>query len=199
MSVPLILASTSSTRRKLLADAGLNFTAEAPQVDESEVKRSLVAEGATGAMIAETLAELKAERISRRHPEALVVGADQVLACGDVLFDKPPDRDHAQAQLSTLRGKTHELLAAVCVAQGGRRIWHHNASARLTMRPFSDEFLGLYLDIAGDDVFRSVGAYRLEGLGVQLFSRIDGDWFTILGLPLLPLLDFLRGHGIVKP
>lgn len=193
----LVLASTSSTRRRLLQEAGLAFAAEAPGVDEDEVKRSLGAANASGAQIAETLAEMKALRVSRRHGDALVIGADQVLACNGTLFDKPPDLDHARAQLITLRGKTHELLTAVCVAQGGNRIWHHNATARLSMRAFSDTFLDQYVAACGEDLLGSVGAYRLEGRGAQLFSRIDGDFFTILGLPLLALLEFLRGHGVV--
>ncbi len=193
---PLVLASTSPTRRRLLENTGLGFEAVSPGVDEEEVKLSLTASGASGAQIAETLAELKANRVSARFPQALVIGADQVLSCNGVLFDKPPDMDHARAQLQALRGKPHELLTAVCVAKAGGRVWHHNAVARLTMRAFSDAFLDDYLQRAGEDVLGSVGVYRLEGLGAQLFSRIDGDFFTILGLPLLPLLGFLREHGV---
>ncbi|MGE0154478.1 MAG: nucleoside triphosphate pyrophosphatase [Reyranellaceae bacterium] len=192
----LVLASTSPTRRRILENAGLAFETASPGVDEEEVKLSLKASGATGAQIAETLAELKANRVSARRPEALVIGADQILSCNGVLFDKPPDMDHARAQLQALRGKPHELLTAICVAKAGGRVWHHNAVARLTMRPFSDAFLDDYLARAGQDVLGSVGVYRLEGLGAQLFSRIDGDFFTILGLPLLPLLGFLRENGI---
>ncbi|MGE0660010.1 MAG: nucleoside triphosphate pyrophosphatase [Reyranellaceae bacterium] len=193
---PLILASTSPTRRRVLENAGLAFDVAAPGVDEEEIKLSLNASGASGAQIAETLAELKANRISSKAYEALVIGADQVLSCNGVLFDKPPDMDHARAQLQALRGRPHELLTAICVSKNGGRVWHYNAVARLTMRPFSDAFLDDYLARAGKDVLGSVGVYRLEGLGAQLFSRIDGDFFTILGLPLLPLLGFLREHGI---
>jgi len=194
----LILASTSPTRRRVLENAGLTFETASPGVDEEEIKLSLKTSGATGAQIAETLAELKANRISGKIPEALVIGADQILSCNGVLFDKPPDMDHARAQLQALRGRPHELLTAICVAKAGGRVWHHNAVARLTMRPFSDAFLDDYLARAGEDVLGSVGVYRLEGLGSQLFSRIDGDFFTILGLPLLPLLGFLRENGIGK-
>lgn len=193
----LVLASTSITRQRLLREAGLRFDSQAPGVDEDEVKVSLKAESAGAAQIAETLAELKALRVSARRPGALVIGADQVLDCNGVLFDKPPDLAHARAQLQALRGKTHVLATAVCVSQNGARLWHHNAQARLAMRPFSDAFLDDYLKAAGEDVLGSVGVYRLEGLGAQLFSRIDGDFFTILGLPLLPLLDFLRGRGVL--
>jgi septum formation protein len=193
----LILASSSPTRRRVLQAAGLEFSVAAPGVDEEEVKRSLRAQGATGMQIAETLAELKAQRISARHDGALVIGADQVLECNKVLFDKPADLAHARGQLQALRGKSHDLLCAICVAQNGARIWHHNGRVTLRMRPFSDAFLDEYLRRAGEDLLGSVGAYRLEGLGAQLFSRIDGDWFSILGVPLLPLLDFLRGHKLV--
>lgn len=193
----LILASSSSTRRAVLHAAGLEFSVETPGVDEEEIKHSLKAQGATGMQIAETLAELKAQRISARHQGALVIGADQILDCNGVLFDKPHDLAHARAQLLALRGKPHQLLCAICVAQNGARIWHHNGRVTLTMRAFSDEFLDAYLRRAGQDVLGSVGAYRLEGLGAQLFARIEGDWFSILGVPLLPLLDFLRGHKLV--
>lgn len=193
----LVLASTSVTRQRMLREAGLRFDSLAPGVDEDEVKASLKAERAGAAQIAETLAELKALRVSARRPDALVIGADQVLDCNGVLFDKPPDLAHARAQLQALRGKTHVLATSVCVAQNGARLWHHNAQARLAMRPFSDAFLDDYLKTAGEDVLGSVGVYRLEGLGAQLFSRIDGDFFTILGLPLLALLDFLRGRGVL--
>ncbi len=192
---PIVLASTSTTRQRMLREAGLEFQSMAPGVDEDEVKLSLKGSKATAAQIAETLAELKALRVSARRPEALVIGADQVLDCNGTMFDKPPDLDHARAQLIALRGKSHVLATGVCVAQNGARLWHQNAEAKLTMRPFSDGFLDDYIRSCGEDVLGSVGAYRLEGLGAQLFSRIEGDFFTILGLPLLALLDFLRGRG----
>jgi septum formation protein len=195
--VPIVLASTSATRQRMLREAGLAFESQPPGVDEDEVKLSLMGSKAGAAQIAETLAELKALRVSSRRPDALVIGADQVLDCNGTMFDKPPDLDHARAQLVALRGKTHVLATSVCVAQNGARLWHHNAQARLTMRPFSDAFLNRYMTSGGADLLGSVGAYRLEGLGAQLFSRIDGDFFTILGLPLLALLDFLRGRGAI--
>jgi septum formation protein len=196
MSPPLILASTSSARRMLLQNAGLAFDAVAPGVDEEEVKLSLAAEKTSADAVASTLAEMKAVRVSQRQSQALVIGADQVLSCEGRLFDKPADAAAARAHLQVLRGRTHELVSALCVAQGGTRIWHHVGRARLTMRPFDDAFLDAYLARAGDSVTTSVGCYRLEGLGPHLFSRIDGDYFTILGLPLLALLPFLAGHGI---
>lgn len=194
----LILASTSTGRRAILDGVGLTFETMAPGVDEDEVKLSMGAEKAPAAAVAEALAELKAVRVSQRRPEALVIGADQVLACDGALFDKPRDLAEARSHLRRLRGKTHELATAVAVAKGGGRIWHHNAVARLTVRPFSDRFLDEYVERCGETLTTSVGAYRIEGPGPQLFSRIEGDYFTILGLPLLPLLDFLRGHDVVK-
>ena len=143
------------------------------------------------------LAELKAQRVSQRHKDALVIGADQMLQCGGIWFDKPPDLDHARGHLNALRGRTHELLSAVCVVRDGEVLWRHLESAQLTMRPFSDAFIDEYLAAAGDAVCASVGAYQLEGRGAQLFSCIKGDYFTILGLPLLPLLGFLVNHGVV--
>jgi len=193
----LYLASGSATRAAMLRAAGLAVMVEPAQVDEDEVKTGLKREGADAAEVAETLAELKAMRVSRRHPGALVIGADQMLVCDGAWFDKPGSRAAARGQLLALRGRQHELVSAVSVVRGGARLWHHRDRARLRMRAFSDAFLERYLDLVGDDVLSTVGAYRLEGPGVQLFARIEGDHFTILGLPLLPLLDFLRGHGAV--
>ena len=194
----LILASASASRAAVLRQAGLALSQIPAGVDEDEVKRSLGAEGADAAHVATTLADLKAQQVSRRHPDAFVIGADQMLECNGVWFDKPPDLDHARAHLVSLRGRTHELVTAAVVVRGGARLWQHVDRARLTMRPFSDAFIDEYLAAVGAEVCGTVGAYRLEGHGAQLFSRVQGDFFTILGLPLLPLLDFLRGHGIVS-
>jgi septum formation protein len=191
----LILASASPSRRQLLANAGLVFTIEPSGIDEDEVKRSLGSRAAPQEL-ASTLAEMKAVKVSARHPEAMVVGADSTLACNGRMFDKPPDLAAARKQLQTLRGQTHELFSSVVVARGGARLWHWSERARLTMRQMNDGLIDSYLARAGDDVLASVGAYQLEGLGAHLFSRVDGDYFTILGLPLLPLLSFLAGHGI---
>lgn len=198
MPPALVLASASATRVRLLADAGVTAASEAAAIDEAEVRAGLRAERASAAQAAETLAELKALRVARRHPGALVIGADQMLDCNGVWFDKPADRDQARAQLQALRGRAHELISAVCIVRDGARIWHAADRARLTMRAFSDDFLDDYLAREGDAVLACVGAYRLEGPGVQLFQRVEGDFFTVLGLPLLALLDFLRGHGMVK-
>ena len=195
----LILASVSQSRRTMLAAAGVSFSAEAPGVDEEAVKDSLKAEAATPAAIAETLAELKARKVSLRHPDAFVIGADQVLDCDGTMYDKPPDVAAARRQLQSLRGRAHRLTASVVVARGDARLWHRTEVATLHMRPFTDAFLDGYLARVGDAACRSVGAYQLEGLGAQLFTRVEGDYFTILGLPLLPLLDFLRGHKLVEP
>ena len=197
MNRPIILASASKSRATLLRAAGVAVEIIPAHADEDAVKNAVKAEGGTVAQCAETLAELKAVQISHRHHEALVIGADQMLDCGGVWFDKPVDMAGARDHLVKMRGKTHVLPTAVAVALNGSRIWHHVAMPRLTMRDFSDEFIDGYLKLAGTAVLSSVGAYQLEGPGAQLFSRIDGDFFTILGLPLLELLAFLREHGAV--
>jgi len=191
---PLVLASASGVRARLLGNAGVAAICEPAGIDEDEIKKALRAEAAPAAAAAELLSELKAVRVSRRHPGSLVVGADQMLECEGVWFDKPPDRTRARADLVALGGKTHELVCGACVARDGARIWHHTASARLTMRPLSERFIDAYLAAIGEAALESVGAYQLEGLGIQLFSRVEGDFFAILGLPLLPLFEFLRGH-----
>lgn len=197
MSAPvLVLASGSRTRAAMLEQAGVGAILDKPLVDEDEVKAAGRAEGVPADAVAEALAELKAQRITRRHPGALVVGADQMLECEGRWFDKPADRAAARAQLLDLRGKTHRLVSCAVVVRDGERIWHKVDSARLTMRNFSEHFLDDYLDRVGEEVLHSVGAYQLEGLGAQLFQRVEGDFFTILGLPLLPLLGFLRVHGV---
>ncbi|MDR6769404.1 septum formation protein [Azospirillum sp. BE72] len=197
MSAPvLVLASGSRTRAAMLEQAGVSAILDKPLVDEDEVKAAGRAEGVPADAVAEALAELKAQRIARRHPGALVVGADQMLECEGRWFDKPADRAAARAQLLDLRGRTHRLVSCAVVVRDGERMWHKVDSARLTMRNFSESFLDDYLDRVGDEVLHSVGAYQLEGLGAQLFQRVEGDFFTILGLPLLPLLGFLRVHGV---
>ena len=194
----LILASASKSRATLLRSAGVSVEIIPAHADEDAVKASLKAEDATAAQCAETLAELKAIQVSQRHHNALVIGADQMLECDGVWFDKPADMAGARNHLVNLRGKTHALPTAVAVALNGARIWHHVAIPRLTMRPFTAAFIDTYLALAGAAVLTSVGAYQLEGPGAQLFSRIDGDFFTILGLPLLELLAFLREHEVVR-
>ena len=194
----LVLASASTARRDLLVNAGLDVIVDPAHVDEEAIKGSMAADGAGAVDVALSLARLKAHRISTRHGGALVIGADQVLDLQGRWFDKPADMDHARGHLVALRGRTHKLVTAASVFRDGEQIWHHVETPELTMRDFSDGFLDDYLAQAGDSVLSSVGAYRLEGMGVQLFNRIEGDYFAILGLPLLALLDFLRGHGVVK-
>jgi len=192
-----ILASGSATRAALLRNAGLAFEQIAAPVDEGELKRSMKAEGADAAATAMALAELKARRVSEREPGALVIGADQMLVAGGTWFDKPADRAAARAQLLALAGTSHRLISAACVLLDGERLWGRHEHATLLMRPFGEAFVERYLDAAGMAALHSVGAYQLEGLGAQLFQRVDGDYFVVLGLPLLALLDFLRGRGIV--
>lgn len=194
----LILASSSSTRQRLLRAAGVAFSTEAAAVDETAVLESLAAAKVRGRDAADLLAELKALKVSGRRAGVFVIGADQVLTCDGRFFSKPETVAAARAQLLQLSGKTHVLSSAVCVARDGAIVWRDVQEARLTMRALSDAFLDAYLAQAGADILGSVGAYHMEGLGIQLFSRIDGDTFTILGLPLLPLLDFLRTHGMVR-
>ena len=192
----IILASQSASRKAMLAAAGVDFTAEAAGVDEESVKAAMIGEGTDGRRLADALAELKAVKVSRRHPTTLVLGCDSTVAAEDgALIDKAESRAESRAQLQALRGTTHKLTSAAVVALGGEPIWRHVDTAKLTMRPFSDTFLDSYLDAEWPAIAGCVGGYRLEGLGAQLFSRIDGDHFTILGLPLLPLLDWLRVRG----
>ena len=192
---PVILASGSATRAQLLAEAGLSVAREAAAVDETEVKSALKAEGATAAAVAETLAELKALKVSRRHGGALVIGCDQMLDCDGQWFDKPHSRAAARAQLLALAGRSHQLLTSVVVVRDGTRLWHHADTATLTMRNFTAEFADEYLEAVGDAALASVGAYQVEGLGIHLFETVEGDHSTILGLPLRPLLAALRRLG----
>lgn len=194
---PVVLASGSATRATLLERAGVPFTVAPSSVDESEIKLSMQADGAAAADCAEALAELKALKRSYNAPGALVIGADQMLSCDGRWFDKPVDRAAAREQLLALAGRQHLLDSAVVVAKDGSAIWRHREVARLTMRPFDGAFVDRYLDQAGTAVTTSVGGYQIEGLGAQLFSRIAGDYFCILGLPLLPLLELLRNHRVL--
>jgi septum formation protein len=194
---PLVLASQSRFRREMMEKAGLVFATDAAHIDEEEIKLAMRAEGASAGDVAIKLAESKARRVAQRHPGAIVIGSDQMLDCNGVWFDKPADRAHAAAHLHALSGKTHRLETAAVALRNGTRVWHHLETARLTMRALDAAFIEAYLDAAGPDACASVGGYQLEGLGAQLFARVDGDFFTILGLPLLPLLGFLRANGVV--
>ncbi|MBT3331579.1 MAG: septum formation protein Maf [Rhodospirillaceae bacterium] len=200
---PVILASGSTVRARLLKNAGLNFTVEVSAVDEDSIKQNMQADAAPAHEIAAALAEQKAQRVSRNHPEAYVIGADQILGLGDdgdtkiQMFDKPVGMAGARNHLQRLRGHEHRLFTAACICRNGQPVWQHLETPRLTMRDFSDAFLEDYLAQSGEKILNSVGAYLLEDRGAQLFSKIDGDYFSILGLPLLSLLAFLREHGIV--
>ena len=192
---PLILASQSRARQALLANAGIDFEAVPADIDERAVQQAsrLTAPGE----IAVLLAREKSLFVSAKHPDRFVVGADQTLALGSRLFSKPAGRAQAAEQLSALAGRTHELHSAVAVARDGKRLFADVSSARMTMRRLGEAEIGAYLDEAGGAVTSSVGAYQLEGLGVHLFERIEGDHFTILGLPLLQLLAFLRSERLL--
>ncbi|NWG46712.1 MAG: Maf-like protein [Alphaproteobacteria bacterium] len=195
----LVLASGSPARARLLAGAGVPFTVQPARVDEETLRQSLTAEGIRPREIADALAELKAMRVSAQVPDALVLGCDQLLLCEGRIFAKPEGRAGAEAQLRALAGRTHELITAQCIALAGSPIWRHVETPRLTMRALSEPVLAAYLDAEGDSVLSSVGAYLIEGRGVQLFERIEGSLFTVQGLALLPLLAFLRQHGVVPP
>ncbi len=189
----IILASGSPARRTLLLQAGVTCRAMPADLDEAALKAAMPAQ--EPAVLALALAAAKAEMISRTAPEALVIGADQMLVCEGRRFDKPRDREEAVAHLRFLAGRTHTLVTATCLYRAGAKIWSDVAQARLTMRPLSEAFIAAYLESEGAAVLGSVGVYQLEGRGAQLFTQVEGDFFTILGLNLLPLLGFLREAG----
>ncbi|PPJ45130.1 Maf-like protein [Rhizobium sp. KAs_5_22] len=195
MAETLVLASASPSRRMLMENAGLNFQAIAAQIDERAVEREIEHRALGPGELALELASSKALEVSSRFPHALVIGCDQTMSLGSQVFHKPADRDAARANLRLLRGKTHRLNSGVVLVRDGREIWRHLSTADLSMRKFSDAFLEDYLVRCRDDVMKSVGCYQLEGIGIQLFNSISGDYFTILGLPLLPLLGQLRMLG----
>jgi septum formation protein len=193
----LILASTSPTRLSMLRAAGLNPTPIPPRVDEATIRDALMAEGASPRDIADALAEMKARKVAEKHPDAIVLGCDQVLALDRKTFAKPETPEDARAQLRQLRGKTHKLLSAAVVYENAEPVWRHVSEARLTMHDISDAYLDDYVTRNWDSLRHSVGCYKVEEEGVRLFTSITGDHFTILGLPLLPLLAWARNRGMI--
>ena len=198
MSAPLILASSSSVRLKLLQSAGIQVSAYPARIDEDAIRRSLQAGLAKPDDIADALAELKARKLAEKNPTSLVLGCDQVLAIGSEILNKPETVEEAESQISRLQGQTHQLLSAVVLYDDNKPIWRHMGVARMTMRTLSQDYLTAYLSRNWPDIATSVGGYKLESEGVRLFSRIEGDYFTILGLPLLPLLGYLGDRGFLQ-
>jgi len=196
---PLILASSSTSRARILEGAGLAFIVEPPGLDEAAMRQAVSGEKSLDPHdVAEVLAQAKAEAVSELARQAYVIGGDQILALGKTVMSKPDSMEAARRQLLHLSGKTHKLHTAVAVATNGETLWAETTVATMTMRKLTPEFIGRYLAAAGDEVLGSVGAYQLESLGVQLFDKIDGDYFSILGLPLIPLLDALRREGVIE-
>ena len=197
MGGSLILASNSNVRRRLLEDARVPFQAVASHVDEATIKADCKEQKLSPVETTMVLAQAKANDVGKDNPDDLVLGADQVLACGNEWLDKPAGRDGVRAHLMHLSGRAHELINASIVVQGGTVLWEHQDAITMIMRPLSEVFIESYINEVGDAACETVGGYQLEGMGAQLFDRTDGDFFSILGLPLLPLLVFLRTRGIV--
>jgi septum formation protein len=197
MSAKLILASASPFRRAMLTSAGLDFVCMRPQIDERAVEAPLRNSGVTPEEVALVLATAKAADVCENSPGNLVIGSDQTLSLGDEIFHKPADMEGARRHLLALSGRTHQLNSAVAIVRDGETLWSHVGVARLTMRALEPAFIGRYLSRFGDKALASVGAYQIEGEGIQLFDRIEGDHFTIVGMPLLPLLAALRNLGAI--
>lgn len=193
----VVLASASPVRKALLERAGVAVTVAPARIDEAEIRAGLDAEGAAPRAVAEALAEFKARKVSARHPGQLVIGADQVADLDGQRLDKPEGLEGARCQLDRLQGKTHRLHSAAVVARNGAPIWRHIATVQMTMRPLDAAAIARYLDAAGPDVLGCVGCYQFEGLGASLFSGYRGDYFAVLGLPLLEVLDVLRANGAI--
>lgn len=195
MTAPLLLASSSPFRRMLMENAGLTFSCESASIDERAIEATLG--DASPDAVALSLAKAKALDVAKRNPQALVIGSDQTMSLGERVYHKSSSRNEAKENLLSLSGKTHRLNSAIAFARGNEIVWEHVSHAELTVRPLTEEFVDRYLDRVGEKVFLSVGAYQLEGEGIQLFSEIRGDYFTIVGLPMLPLLEKLRGLGAI--
>lgn len=197
MTAKLILASSSPFRRALMENAGLSFEAHAARIDERAVEAPMEKAGAKPDAVALVLAKAKAEEVSSRFPDSMVIGSDQTMSLGERVFHKPKDMADAVNHLQTLSGVTHRLNSAVAIVRGGVVLWEHLAHAELTMRSLTVDFITRHLARVGERALSSVGAYQLEGEGIQLFEKIEGDYFTILGLPMLPLLKKLRELGAI--
>ena len=194
----IILASGSKIRADLLENTGLSFEIHPAEIDEASIRDVFKSTETDPADIAEILAESKATQISELEPDALVIGCDQILTLGKEIFEKPTNKDEVYNTLFKLRGKTHTLISAIVIVKGGEVLWRYSERAELKMHEFSPEFLGQYLALCGDKVMTSVGAYHLESFGIHLFEEIRGDYFTILGFPVLALLKFLRKEGYTQ-
>ena len=192
----IILASGSAIRKQILDGAGLNYEVIVKPVDEAAIKDSMLAENSRLQDVADALAEAKALRVSRQT-DGFVIGADQIMVMNNQLFDKPKDLGEARERLLSMRGKRHELIGAVVVCENGRPVWRHLSKTKLWVREFSNEFLDWYIEQEGEALMKSVGAYRFEGPGAQLFEKVEGGFFAILGLDLLPVLDYLRVRGVI--
>lgn len=192
----IILASGSAVRRQILTGAGLDYDVIVKPVDEAAIKASMLSDGAKARHIADALAEAKSLRVSRTAP-GLVIGADQIMEMDGKIFDKPKDMQEARARLLDMRGKAHKLIGAVVISESGMPVWRHASKTVLTVREFSEGFLDEYLSHEGEDILSCVGGYKFEGRGAQLFSHVEGDFFSILGLSLLPVLDYLRTRGAI--
>ena len=197
VEMTLILASGSPFRKQLMEAAGLKFTAEPARIDERQIEAPLVASGASPEQVAVALAKAKAQDVAARNPQAFVIGSDQVMSMDGRLFHKCTSIEMAREQLASMRGRTHRLSSAISIVRNGQEVWSHVSVADLTFRQFTDAFLDTYIANAGPKVLLTVGAYSYEGLGQQLFEKVEGDFFTIIGLPMLPLLAALRDFAII--
>jgi septum formation protein len=192
----ITLASGSSIRKQILRDSGVIFDVEVKPIDEAAIKQSMIQEGASNVSIVSTLAELKSIKVSSETP-GLVIGADQIMILDGVIYDKPKTREEARKRLITIRNKTHYLMGSVVVSEGGVSVWRHSSKVELKVRNITDKFIENYIDQEGDALLQTVGAYRFEKRGSQLFSSVKGDFFSVLGLPLLPLLEYLRTRNAI--